>query len=374
MSGSGRALDLGGRGIAGRAPDERAHRNSTPRRLNEQTPKRRTRDNVPAMASEASVHPGQIDGRRNVTLTDAPGTLEATYLPNLGMVACSLLHEDEQMLELRGGPAAYEERGSSFGIPLLHPWANRLDGFSYEVLGQRVDIDPQSPRIHTEENGLPIHGLLAAHPDWIVLESAAQGDKACLRAQLDFGAHEDLLAAFPFPHLLEYDAAVADSRLLVRLTVTPTGDIAVPISFGLHPYLRLPRTDRRQWSIELPVRRRVLLNERSLPSGEYEPLAPGALDGPLGDRTFDDCFDRLDAPTDGGPVVFAVQDERRRITVELLEGYDVAQVFAPPGSDFICIEPMTAPVNALADGHGLRFAEPGQPFAAEFAIGVQGTR
>ena len=238
------------------------------------------------------------------------------------------------------------------------------------VRGRRVRIDPGSPRIHLDGNGLPIHGLLAAHPGWTVLEAAASGDAARLRAELDFGAHPDLLDAFPFPHRLEYVAAVVGSRLRVRLTVTPTADVAVPISFGLHPYLRL-RSDRRRWTIDLPVRRRLVLDARGLPTGEFQSLQPGALSGPLADRTFDDCFDRLDVPRGDGPVVFSLRDERRCVSVELIEGYDVAQVFAPAGSDFICFEPMTAPVNALADGIGLRFAEPGEPFSAEFAVAVE---
>jgi aldose 1-epimerase len=318
------------------------------------------------VATRASVHPGQIDGRPNLTLTGAGAALEATFLPGLGMIGCSLLHDDEQLLELRGGPAAYAERGSTFGIPLLHPWANRLDGFAYEVRGRHVELARDSPLLHLDENGRPIHGLLAAHPGWNVLEAVTDQDAARLHAELDFGAHADLLAAFPFPHRLEYMATVAGARLSVRLTVTPTGDLAVPISFGLHPYLRLPHTDRRRWALELPVRRRLVLDQ-GLPTGQHEELAPGALSGPLGDRVFDDCFDRLD----GEQVVFSLADTRRRIDVEFVEGYDVAQVFAPPGSDFICIEPMTAPVNALCTGDGLRFAEPGAPpFTAEFAIVV----
>jgi hypothetical protein len=39
-------------------------------------------------------------------------------------------------------------------------------------------------------------------------------------------------------------------------------------------------------------------------------------------------------------------------------GYPFAQVFAPPTEDVVCFEPMTAPVNALATGHDLRFAAP----------------
>ncbi len=326
------------------------------------------------MATGAGVHPGQIDGRPNLTLTGADGRFEATYLPSLGMVGCSLLHDDEPLLELRGGPTAYADRGSTFGIPLLHPWANRLDGFAYEVRGRRVQLDPDSPLLHFDENGLPIPGLLAAHPDWRVVEAAGSEDGARLHAEFDFGEHEDLLAAFPFPHRLEYTAVVAGSRLSVRLAVTPSADVAVPISFGLHPYLRLPHTDRQRWALELPVRRRLVLDDRGLPTGEQEQLDPGALSGPLGDRVFDDCFDELDVPPAGGAVVFALADDRRRISVELIEGYDVAQIFAPAGSDFICIEPMTAPVDALVTGNGLRFAEPGAPFAAEFAIAVQSLR
>jgi galactose mutarotase-like enzyme len=185
-----------------------------------------------------------------------------------------------------------------------------------------------------------------------------------LCADLDFGAHPELLAAFPFPHRLELCCAVAAGWLSVSLTVIATGAAAVPISFGFHPYLRLPGSDRRGWELELPVRRRALLDGRGIPTGESEELAPGALSGPLGDRTFDDCFDRLDAGA------FAVSDRQRRIEVQFVSGYAVAQVYAPAGSGFICFEPMTAPVDALRSGVGLRWAEPGSPFTAEFAVNV----
>jgi galactose mutarotase-like enzyme len=51
-------------------------------------------------------------------------------------------------------------------------------------------------------------------------------------------------------------------------------------------------------------------------------------------------------------------------------GYPVAQVFAPPGRDLVCFEPMTAPVNALASGQGLRWVAPGAAFRAAFTIAV----
>jgi aldose 1-epimerase len=56
--------------------------------------------------------------------------------------------------------------------------------------------------------------------------------------------------------------------------------------------------------------------------------------------------------------------------VELVGGYRYAQVFAPRDQDYVALEPMTAPTNALASGRGLRLAAPGETFRAAFRIGV----
>jgi galactose mutarotase-like enzyme len=307
----------------------------------------------------------------SVTLRDSG--LEATFLPELGMVCSSLVCEGEELLAQRGGPEAYAQHGSTFGIPLLYPWANRLSGWDF----QGVELHRDSPGLHVDDaTGLPIHGLLAASPYWEVTLS----EPAALVAGLDYGAHPELLAAFPFPHRLKLSGSVAAARLSIALTVTPTEDTAVPVSFGFHPYLRC---DREQARIELPVRRRVLLDERGLPTGAHEILGSGELDGPLGERTFDDSYDVLATEP-----VFSVADARRSISIEFVAGveaagrgaaaggagaaagFDVAQVYAPVASDFICFEPMTAPVDALRTGERLRWVAPGSEFTAELAIAV----
>jgi galactose mutarotase-like enzyme len=57
------------------------------------------------------------------------------------------------------------------------------------------------------------------------------------------------------------------------------------------------------------------------------------------------------------------------VTVNFESGYPFAQVFAPPGKQFACLEPMTAPVNALVDG-GCSTVAPGESFSARFSISV----
>jgi galactose mutarotase-like enzyme len=52
------------------------------------------------------------------------------------------------------------------------------------------------------------------------------------------------------------------------------------------------------------------------------------------------------------------------------DGYDHAQVFAPPGAEFVCLEPMTAPTAALAT-EATPLVAPGESFSARFTIGVE---
>jgi aldose 1-epimerase len=113
----------------------------------------------------------------------------------------------------------------------------------------------------------------------------------------------------------------------------------------------------------------MLLDGRNLPTGETQLLEADALSGPLGDRVFDDCFDEL-ISDEQGVAVFSVADRHRMVSVELGPGFPCAQVYAPHDSQLICFEPMTAPVNALSSGDGLRLVEPGGSFSAQFAVAV----
>ncbi|MEO8602902.1 MAG: aldose 1-epimerase [bacterium] len=303
------------------------------------------------------------DGLPTVTLSDSTGDLHATVAPSIGMIVCSLVHRGEELLAQRHGLAGYAATGSTMGIPLLHPWANRLSGLEYAVGDRRVVLDASSPLLHKDGAGLPMHGVLAACRDWRVVERSVDGIAARLSAQLAFGADAARRATFPFPHTLTLGLAVRDATLTVTTTLRPTAAIAVPLSFGFHPYLQLPGVSRADWFVTAPVRVRALLDERMIPTGAREDVA--LQPGPLGNRTFDDLFTSLERPAR-----FVLAGGGRRIAVTFDDGFPWAQIYAPPGDALICFEPMTAPINALVSGDGLRLADPRVTFTASFAINV----
>ena len=262
-------------------------------------------------------------------VTLSSGDLTATFHPDIGMIGSSLTHRGDELLGQRKGLEAYAETGSTMGIPLLYPWANRLSAFSYEACGKHARIDEDEVRL--DPNGLPIHGLLAASPDWEVLEQ----DDDRLSARLGFPERE----AYPFPHELRMDVTL--ERQAMRITTSVKGN-DVPISFGYHPYLTLPGVPRAEWHVELPVSEKLIADAKGIPTGETEPANEPS--GPLGDRGYDDGYKGVTGP-------FVLSGGGRRIEVTFDEGYEYAQVYAPAGQDLICFEPMTAPTNVLVTGN-----------------------
>ena len=292
-----------------------------------------------------------------VTLQDPSSELEAQFVPDAGMIGISLTDSGVELLGQRRGLDAYVANGKTMGIPILYPWANRLGANTYTAEGTTVTLTAGEHGVRTDPNGLPIHGVLAAYPNWRVTHESANE----LTAEVDFGDQE-LLASFPFPHRLALTVSLFERTLRVRTSVTPSGEKAVPLCFGFHPYLRLPDVPRDQWIIETPPLRHLKLDERGLPTEEAT-LQPASTE-PLGDKAFDDGYDEV---AEGA--VFAVSGGGRRIAVHFEEGYPAAQVFAPPGEDVVCFEPMTAPTDALRRG-GYRTAEPGDWGIAQFSIRV----
>jgi aldose 1-epimerase len=277
-----------------------------------------------------------------VRLSSSDG-LEATLAPADGMLR-SLAYRGRELLVAPGELPAYAHTGVSFGMPLLHPWANRLSRERFELGGRPVRLDGDAVR---REDGLPIHGLLQACPLW---ELGGGGSRAVARLGFSTPA---LLEAFPFPHTITVAVSVRATTLAVDTLVEAPEP--VPIAFGWHPFLTLRDVPRADWEVRLGVRERAVVDERGLPTGETEPA--GWTGGRLGDRALDDHYTRLAAPPE-----FALAGGGTRLVVRLEAGYENAQVFAPADHAVVSFEPMTAPLDALVSGprwqsrHGARFS------------------
>ncbi|MEO6137247.1 MAG: aldose 1-epimerase, partial [Luteimonas sp.] len=189
----------------------------------------------------------------------AAGEYDAVFLPAQGMLGASLRFRGIEVLRHVDDLELAAVKGSTAGIPLLYPWANRLDGFHYSAAGKTVELDPASRLMHFDGNGLPIHGVPWARLAWNVTRATC----AMLVAQLDWDTPERL-AIFPFRHRVVMQVTLDDTGLTIETTVIAGSESPVPISFGFHPYIGLP-LPREQWQLTMPSMRRLVLDPHQIP-------------------------------------------------------------------------------------------------------------
>lgn len=308
-----------------------------------------------------SVAPGVrihgLDGRAAVTLEAGP--LAATVIPELGLVGTSLRRDGDEFLALPRSLDDYA-KGHVTGLPLLAPWANRLDGDTYKVGSLSVDV-AGAPGVHRDDNGLPIHGTLAGDDGWQVVRVGTDARSAVLVSRLDVGERPDLLESFPFPHVLTVEHRLDATTLTVATTLRATGRRRVPVTFGWHPYLRLPGIRRSSIRVILPARRHLDLDARGIPTGTGARLAAEAE--PLGSRTFDDLYAL------GRDRRLGLASNDHTLSLLFDRNYGYLQVYAPAEANLCALEPMAAPTNALVTG-SCPSVSPGQSFTARFSITV----
>lgn len=282
------------------------------------------------------------------------GDTRVIVVPELGMLVAAFVVDGFDHIARPGGVAAVR-RGHTSAVPLLHPWANRLARRSYEAAGRAVSLRGQT--VHTDGNGLPMHGTMIARPEWEIA-SLARGR---VRARYDFGEDPIQLASFPFPHELTVSVAVGRRRVRVTTEVQASAGDAVPISFGWHPYWRVPGP-RPAWSVAVPASARGRLDRRGIPTGWADP-EPAHSISPARDEP-DDLYAFL------GERVVSVAGRGRKLTLRTDASYPYFQVYSPRAASFCCVEPMTAPTNALVTGDH-RTAPAGSTFAATFTATVR---
>jgi aldose 1-epimerase len=188
-----------------------------------------------------------------------------------------------------GTLADWKAKPSQAGIPLLAPWANRIDSDSYWANGKKYNLNPNAVDLRRDANGLPIHGLLLFANAWHVTRLHAEADYAEVVSRLEFRKHPEWMAQFPFAHTIEMTHLLANGVLEVRTFIENHSSEPMPLAIGFHPWYQIPDCPRNEWRLHLPVRDHYTLSSKLIPTGETKPVDfPDPL--PLAGRSVDDVF------------------------------------------------------------------------------------
>lgn len=291
-----------------------------------------------------------VDGIEVVQLADPTHKVEVSIVPSLGNIAYEMKVAGKNILFFPSRSLTeFQQRPGLAGVPFLGPWANRLDGDSYWANGKKYSLNLDLGNVRRDGNKKPIHGLLSFTKLWTLAAANADDKSAWATSKLEFWKYPELMAQFPFAHTLTMTYRLANGELEVETTIDNHATEPMPVGIGFHPYFRLDDAPRDQWKVHLAARDHMILDGTLIPTGEHKPVAftdPQPLQG----VQLDDVFSNLVRGGDG-KAKFWVEGAKQRITVTYGPKFPVAVVYAPPGREYVCFEPMAAITNGFNLAH-----------------------
>jgi aldose 1-epimerase len=247
---------------------------------------------------------------------------------------------------------------------ILAPWPNRLGDGAYEF----GDVSAQAPLNEIERHNA-IHGLVRWQP-WRMTGRAQ--NRVSLRCELRPSP------AYPFALRLDVEYRLGREGLSVTTDAENIGDVDLPFGLGFHPYLGVGTTTVDQTRLRVPAGRRLLADERGLPTGsaavtgtEFD-LRNGR---PIGVTRLDTAY--CDLVRDG--------DGRVRVDVDHPDGTAGATLWADDRFPYLmvftgdtldpevrrtalAVEPMTCPPDAFRSGTDVTVLRPGGRWTGVWGI------
>ena len=256
------------------------------------------------------------------------GETEAEVVPGRGGLVSRLRCGGVQILATDDEAVYGGEKNVRGGIPILFPTAGRLKDDRYVASGVVRELKQ--------------HGFARDLPWYVVGEDAQEG----ARLDMELLASPATMEAFPWDFRLAFTVEVADRSLRILQAYENRSETPMPLHAGFHPYFFVPDSEKSAVMIEAPAARAWdKVGGREVPLQGFDLAAPEVS---LSLLQAGPTLARLTAPS-----LPAVEIE---VSLELTRWV----VWTLGGRDFLCVEPWTAPADALNTGTGLLWLAPGE--------------
>jgi aldose 1-epimerase len=242
--------------------------------------------------------------------------------------------------------ADFRARPGLNGVPLLAPFANRLDEQAFYANGRKYSFDMGLGNIR---GAIPIHGFLSAAKDWRLVEAKADAHAAWVTSTLDFYRNPQWMKQFPFAHTITMTYRLQDGALEVRTRIDNLSTEPMPVAIGFHPYFQLTDSPRDEWTLALDAATHWRLGPNLIPTGETEPIEqvfsdPRAI--AIKDHSLDDVFGDLRRDKEGRAVM-SIRGKAQQLDVVLGPNYRAMVVYSPKASNFVALEPMVGITDSM---------------------------
>ena len=258
--------------------------------------------------------------------------------PDLGASITRLTWRGRDVL--RPAPEDLDSPLAASSFPLA-PYANRIDGGAFAFEGRAVRL-PATPGFEPHA----LHGV-GWRSRWNVVR--VHGGTVDLTLAVEAGAE------WPWAWTASHRLSLTEDGLEMSLAITNEDRTPMPAGLGLHPYFAVEASTR----LRLSARKVWLTDARQIPTRlaaatEVIDWSEGVAvsKAPFVDHAYADWDGRAELIHDGWRVALTASPNARW-----------AQVDAPRGEGFVCVEPVTHRPDAhnapASEDSGLTGLEPG---------------
>lgn len=226
------------------------------------------------------------------------------------------------------------------GNPVLFPSPGPLAGDEFTRQGR--------------SGSMKQHGF-ARQRSWTVVSYTSH------EATLELVSNDETRAQYPwdFAATLRYALEATSQRvaLTIETRIENRSDAPLPFALGFHPYFHVPDADKKAARIATDAKR------------AWDNFGKQAIDlhGPI-DLTVKEVDLHLIGHTPRSATLDRGAD---RIVVSADPEFDRWVIWTQAGKDFVCLEPWTAPADALNTGEGLTELAPGASKTLNVTIALE---
>jgi galactose mutarotase-like enzyme len=269
-------------------------------------------------------------------LTDKAAQSQIEVVPERGGIISRWRVRERDLLYLDANRFSNPELSIRGGVPILFPICGNLLDNTYTYDRQQYQLKQ--------------HGF-ARDLVWEVTDTETD-DSASITLTLN--SSEATLAVYPFEFMLIFTYQLQGDSLKIIQSYINKSDEIMPFAAGFHPYFAA--TAKEQLEFEIPASQYISHLDRQIYPFQ------GKFD--FNTAEIDIAFTSIDKHA------AAISDRLNHSKIQLRysDFFSTLVFWTLQGKEYVCLEPWSAPRNALNTGKHLTHLEPGRTYSALFEM------
>jgi len=272
-------------------------------------------------------------------LTDQGASSRLEVVPERGGIITSWSLQGQDILYLDAQRFTDPSLSVRGGIPILFPICGNLPNNTYTYKGEQYTLKQ--------------HGFARDLP-W---EVTNQVTNDIVALTLVLNSNDQTRAVYPFDFQVAFTYQLKGNTLEIQQRYTNHSTEPMPFSTGLHPYFFT--SDKTKLEFEIPASQ-----YQDQITKEVHPFS----------GTFDLSRDEIDVAfrqVNGSSASVTDTGRRLKVILSYSDLYSTLVFWTVKGKDYYCLEPWSAPRNALNTGDHLTQLAPGASYEASVTLAVR---